>query len=383
VTLDALATEAVPSRGDGNHAYTPSTQIAALGLAASRWVLSGKGFRPMEFDERRRVSKRTFASTPFRVYCVFLVIVALSGGSSKIDAGGQMLVRIASIAVIAFVCFASAPISFRVYRPLFLLLTGATLLVLIQLVPLPPAAWLDLPGRQMYAEAVDAAGFSQPWRPLNLVPERGWNALYSLLPPAAALILISTLDRESIRNTIHVWALVALASAIAGLIQIVAGPQNNFHLYSGPDEQSAVGLFANRNHQALLLCCGITMLSAWPSVGKDAYSQRLTLVLATLGIVFMILMVSATGSRAGLIIEAFALVTGALLAAPAVLSFLNVLNSWKKGIVAGVATAKLATRNERIQRGSNTWPSANDHHQACMCGCRWEEDVRIGARTAI
>ena len=47
-----------------------------------------------------------------------------------------------------------------------MLLAMAIALVGLQLVPLPPALWTALPGREGLATAAQLAGFPQPWRPL-------------------------------------------------------------------------------------------------------------------------------------------------------------------------------------------------------------------------
>ena len=55
--------------------------------------------------------------------------------------------------------------------------TAAILALLcLDLVPLPPAIWYALPGREIMVEIDEAARLGQVWLPLTMSPSSTWNA---------------------------------------------------------------------------------------------------------------------------------------------------------------------------------------------------------------
>src|SRR3546814_10933219 len=62
----------------------------------------------------------------------------------------------------------------------FWLLLATVLLVLLQLVPLPPAIWTALPGRDVLLGALPGEAV---WRPGSIVPSATINAASSLIVP--------------------------------------------------------------------------------------------------------------------------------------------------------------------------------------------------------
>ena len=60
-------------------------------------------------------------------------------------------------------------------------------LVLLQLIPLPPATWETLPGRQTVVKGYTAVGMAAPWLPVSLTPNATWDAGLGLVIPPAAM----------------------------------------------------------------------------------------------------------------------------------------------------------------------------------------------------
>lgn len=235
-------------------------------------------------------------------YICFLAVTAVAGGSSRFDAASQPLIRLAAIVLIGFLIWQPRRRAARDCRPALLFLGAAVLAVIVQLIPLPPGLWAILPGHAPYLEAARAAGEAQPWRPINLVPERGWNALFALLPPGAALLAATRLASRSQARVLAAWIVIALASALIGLAQISSADDSALRFYASPTPGTALGIFANRNHEALFLCCGVAMFAAWwsTSTAVSTTALRIRGLLATTGIIFLFLMIFCTGSRAGL-----------------------------------------------------------------------------------
>lgn len=277
-------------------------------------------------------------------YILFLVVAALSGGTSLYYSPSQPVIRLAAIALVGALCLRSEQ-KMRGYHVAFWFLALLALLLLVQLVPLPPSLWSALPARDRYLEAAIAAGEPQPWRPINLTPDRGWNALFALLPPAAVLFVASRLRMRDQAAVVMAFLMIIMVSAVLGLAQVSVGGEDALHLYAGPSTGLAVGLFANRNHQALLIACGLPTLGAW--VGNayaDLAKVRLRGVLAFASGSFLMLMIPLTGSRAGLGLAAVALPFGIILAQPAMkASTVGYLSGRQRVAAIGCAVAAFAT----------------------------------------
>ena len=293
-------------------------------------------------------------------YLAFLGVVAFSGGSSRVDAASQPVVRLAAIILLGVLAVRPADRQRDADRAGYYFLAAVAVVVAIQLVPLPPALWTSLPGRGHYLGAAAAAGEVQPWRPINLTPDRGWNALFALLPPIAAFVAARRLRGREQKFALLALLAIVMASAAIGLAQVSAGGEDALRFYSAPPTGSAVGLFANRNHQALLLCCGIPAFAVWASIeAHDRARAGLAAAIASGGGVFLVLMIPTTGSRAGLLLGALALSISLVIAWPAAKGAVRSLSHTHKRIAAAgailamtalIAAALTFSRAEAVRR---------------------------------
>lgn len=249
---------------------------------------------------------------PFRLSLSFVLLVAFlfilwgAGGASRADVAGQVVVRgAAMLLLIVAILFARAP-SFRQGRAVMLLLAAALVLVLAQLVPLPPSLWQALPGRGLVVEAGRVAGLGLPWRPLSLVPGATANAAASLVVPVAALVLAAGSSPAERRSLPGVLLVLVGLSTLVGLLQFSGAGLDNPLVNDTPGQVS--GLFANRNHFALFLAFGCLLAPAWAFQDGRGATWR---VPAALGLVLLfVLAILASGSRAGLVLGVMALLLG-------------------------------------------------------------------------
>ena len=105
-----------------------------------------------------------------------------------------------------------------------------------------------------------------------------------------------------------------LLSGLIGLLQVVGAQEGPLYFYNVTNNGSAVGLFSNRNHQAMFLACLFPMLSVFAFAGLQTVEQwrfRRWISIAA-GLVIIPLLLVA-GSRAGLLIGLFGLATVPLL----------------------------------------------------------------------
>ncbi len=147
----------------------------------------------------------------------------------------------------------------------------AYLLLLAQLVPLPPGLWARIPGHALYFAIARETG-SLGWRPLTLSPDLTLNAIAGLLPATALGLLALMLDLRGRILAAHWLVGIACVSAVLGLVQLASGG-TAFHLFRTSSIDSAVGLFANRNHQAVLMACSLPVVAALAADGETVVSD--------------------------------------------------------------------------------------------------------------
>ena len=155
-------------------------------------------------------------------------------------------------------------------RSLFVLVIAGLLLVLLQLVPLPPAMWTHLPGRATIRVGYEALGLALPWLSLSLTPHETLNAATFALPFLAMLLATAAL-----RETEPGWVVAALivgtfAGVALGAVQSAGGEA--WKIYSITNT-GAVGFFANRNFFGTLLVLNIPFAAALIGSGKFANSR--------------------------------------------------------------------------------------------------------------
>lgn len=140
----------------------------------------------------------------------------------------------------------------RVRVPVLLLLALAGWMA-IQLLPLPHAWWTLLPGRTTIDRLDQLVGLGDVWRPITLSPMKTANALASLVVPLAALLLLALLDERGWKRLPWLVIGAGVASACFGIAQIMLPGRIGLYLYQITNHGTAVGLFANRNHNAVML----------------------------------------------------------------------------------------------------------------------------------
>ena len=256
-----------------------------------------------------RASRLLSPSLPLVLLVVLLGTLWLGGGASRADALGQVLVRSVSwgLLVVA-ILFGTRP-RLAEAQPVLLLVVAAFVLVLLQLVPLPPGLWKALPGRTLFAQAADASGQPQPWRPLAIVPGAAINAAGSLIVPVVTYVLLVSLRKDERQWLPAMMLTLIVASTLVGLLQFSGARFNNLFVNDTPGEVS--GTFANRNHFAVFLAMGCALVPAWAFLGGRSPRWRAP---AALGLTILLaLTILSSGSRAGLALGAIGLLCGLLI----------------------------------------------------------------------
>lgn len=239
---------------------------------------------------------------------VYLAVVFLCGGGARADIQSLVFLRPFSILVGGLALLTLRIDDLRRYR--FLSAMAALLLILglLHILPLPPGLWQTLPGRDIVAEMERAAGISGVWRPISLAPIAAENAFFSLLVPLAALLLVVQLDADYQRRLIKPLLVIGVVSGLVGIFQIVGDPKGALYLYRITNNGQSVGLFSNRNHQAVFLAAMFPLIALFASQTLRTDDQIKTrLVICTSAGAILVPLILVTGSRQGLVLGTLAI----------------------------------------------------------------------------
>ena len=234
-------------------------------------------------------------------FLTFFALVALTGGGARSDIVSLIFLRPMAVLMGTYALLAMPPGALVPFRKWLWLLLATAVVIAWQLVPLPPSIWQALPGRHGVAELDTLLGFGDLWRPSSLAPAATWNALVSLVVPSAALLLYAALDDGDRHVLIPAIVVMAVFSATLGLLQLSAGPDSALYFYRITNGGLPVGLFSNRNHQAIFLAAALPALAfclRYSNAGGAGWTKSAAV---TLGLLLMI-GVLLTGSRAGLVV---------------------------------------------------------------------------------
>lgn len=191
------------------------------------------------------------------------------------------------------------------------LVAAVLLLPLLQLVPLPPVVWHMLPGRDV-AAGIDAALGTDPWRPLTLDVEGTVRAVLTLLPACILFAACLRLPNAERRNLLLVIGGFALLSALLGIVQLASG--GLMTPYASAHSGYPIGLFVNRNHQAVLLLLSMPTIAAVAAARAKRPGSRVPFLVGTLALlVILAIVIVATTSRMALVLLPLALAAALLI----------------------------------------------------------------------
>jgi len=137
------------------------------------------------------------------------------------------------------------------------------LLPLIQLVPLPPWIWTNLPGREQVVTVFNLIGAQTLWMPISVSPHATWLSFLALLPPMAIFCATIQLSYRERRALSLVILSMGVTSVFVGLTQVAEGPASLLRFFNITNTTEAVGFFANRNHFAALLYAVLLFAAVW------------------------------------------------------------------------------------------------------------------------
>jgi O-antigen ligase len=273
-----------------------------------------------------------------------LAAAFLLGGGSRADITSLIILRPLSVMLLGYALWDLKWQHVKDFRFLFAMATAILALVVIQLLPLPPSIWSHLPGRELVVAIDRAADLGAVWRPISMVPGGTLNAFFALFLPFAVLLLGAGLNREERSSLLYVLLGLGGLSAVLAVLQLGSAPDGPLYFYETTNNGAAVGLFANRNHEAVLLASLFPLLAAFASPSfASALDARLRLILAAaIGLALVALLLVA-GSRAGLITGGIALLAVPLIyrGAPAAIARTSARSRIWAALIAALVVAGL------------------------------------------
>lgn len=288
----------------------------------------------------------------FAVAAGLLGLALMLGGGSPYAPLQQMIVEIGGVAALGwFVARGWRAPRERSITAALILLALLVMLFIAQTIPLSPGIWRALPGRSAVAGVFDAVGAPDSWLPLSLDPAATRTAGYFLVAPIAMFVATLHLDRDRQLKLLILVVAAALVSAVMVVIQAQGALWLTW--YDAPNPTKGKGIFANKNHNAVLLVLAI-LLVAVLARGKMLFRQDSTRRAAS-GIAIAVLAIAVIGclSRAGL-----ALLPVALIACVPLMGGWNHIRRHPKiaagiaivAITAAVAIAQSSIAQETLDR---------------------------------
>jgi O-antigen ligase len=257
---------------------------------------------------------------PFFYFCAFgLVSSLLLGGGTRGGFLSDAILQFLSVPVLMAALWRvmDAPLS-RDMRLALAFCAAILAIPLAQLLPLPPAIWTNLPGRETAVATFELIGRDPPWAPLSMSPGATWLSALSLLPPLAVFLGALQLSYRERRWLCLVVLGVGLVSVFIGLMQVAQGPSSPLRFFENTNPDDTVGFFANRNHFAALLYSLTLLAAAWAAnnattigLGHDRKkfdTASIVMRLASFSVLVVLIAAQVMArSRAGLILTIVAL----------------------------------------------------------------------------
>lgn len=278
-----------------------------------------------------------------RVAIATLVLLAFSfvlGGASRQHEVRLALIELAALPtlVLALLALTRRTLWPR-HRLACAILAAVAAVPLLQIIPLPPQVWSQLPGRQELVATLAIADLPPGWSTWSLTPDRTWRSFLALLPPAAVFLGVLTASGEERLKLIKLMWIGTTVAIALGALQF-ASDSDAFYLWPTTDAGNVVGFFANRNHMATL-CLTILPFAAVLGAAVLRRGGRRDGMMLWLGLLFIALVILTLGaarSRAGVIL------LGPALGASLIAGWIASGRGWPKPLFlagAGVAVVGL------------------------------------------
>lgn len=259
---------------------------------------------------RRRAHRRTgIASFDGQALLVFATGFFLSccivfGGAVIRPGPGFILIALAGTFLLTVVSFGS--LARLRALPLTAQILFAALLALpaLQLLPLPPGLWSELPGRALPAAVLKASEGALPWRPMTQSVTGTLGALLCAAWLTGLSLAVLALNHANLRRIMMLLLVLGILDMIVGVVQFTSHGRI-LSFYNNANTNFLLGFFANKNHSGLFLACILLIGFALAPQGRALRREALAWMVP--GALVVMVAIVATYSRAGILLGLIAL----------------------------------------------------------------------------
>ena len=206
-----------------------------------------------------------------RLASLLVVLATMTGGGGSPNPLPEIILQLSTAILAAAWIWVAAKSQTAIDRRVKLAALLILVLPAIQLVPLPPAMWQSLPGRDLQLAALRLVDAQDSWRPISISPQLSLASLLSLGAPVLAMILASQLSSRERSLVVALVCLLALVSFGLGVLQVISGG-NWGHFYQETHRGVITGFHANRNAAADLLLLGVLAAPFLATLGQNETS---------------------------------------------------------------------------------------------------------------
>lgn len=242
---------------------------------------------------------------------LLLLVAGLVGGGQ--GGLGDLLAQELGLLLLAVMAMGAWLGHLRWEGPRWILALPALVLALplLQLLPVPQWLWATGTARGELLMQLQVAGVA-PMQRVSLAPAATEYALLSLLPSAALFLAALLMPMRGRKLLLLVLFVLAIANVFLGMAQMEGGTSSPLRFYRPTNADQAVGLFANRNHMAGFLAMALPLVlvatgrAVVERIGGRSVSPLLVVV-GCVSVVLLVLGIALTGSRAGVLLGAIAI----------------------------------------------------------------------------
>lgn len=241
------------------------------------------------------------------VFIVFISLV-LGGGTSQAGLGQLTMLGLSLMAAVVLVCDRPGLKIVKIPGTIIATIVVILLLPLVQLIPIPPEIWRNLPGREAETAIIDLAGGANLMRPMALDRIVNLQLFASLVVLISFSMIVAGLDDVDFRRLLTFILLIAGCELLIGAAQF-SSDGNLFDIYGNSHKGWLLGTFANRNHAGLFFAACIlisTALFVETPVKNKKSSLKLSLFTFALLVSLWLLATLGTGSRSGILLALLA-----------------------------------------------------------------------------
>jgi preprotein translocase subunit SecG len=258
------------------------------------------------------------SALPSRHFWGLLVALAalfFMGGSSRTDVQSLALLNPVMILCCGVAVITLKKEHWQDRKWFFIGIALIFLLVVLYVAPLPDQFQKFSRSAGEFAAIWSAADIPGVTQTLATAPYGVWQSLFFLFAPLAVSLFSIQLNRKDLWYSLPIIILAGAISGIIGVLQLAGSSSGPLYLYRITNYDSAVGLFANRNHAAVFLACLFPMLAMFVARSqvrkwKGSGIQQLIAIAVA---VILIPLILVTGSRSGTLVAIVGLIGGVLL----------------------------------------------------------------------